>query len=81
MIEPKTKKIGRRLEGTVVSNKMQKTIVVRVERKKKHPKYGKYFTVSKKYKVHCEDPGIKVGDKIIFKECRPMSRTKRWIIV
>ncbi len=43
-----------------------------------YPKYGKYFIVSKKYHVHCEDQNVKKGDKVIFKECRPLSKTKRW---
>ncbi len=68
-------------EGTVVGTKMAKTIIVRIDQKKLHHKYKKYFSVSKKYKVHCENPEIKKGDKIEFEECRPISKDKRWRII
>jgi small subunit ribosomal protein S17 len=71
-------KMKRRLEGVVVSTKMQKTITVRIDRKKLHPKYKKYFIVSKKYQVHSEDGDIKKGDKVIFEECKPFSKSKKW---
>jgi len=76
MTTQKNKK--RELEGLVVSDKMQKTIVVRVDRVKTHPKYGKQFVVSKRYKVHDEKGEYKTGDKVVFVECRPLSRDKRW---
>ena len=57
---------------------MAKTAVVRVDRSLPHPKYGKYFVVSKKYKVHNPDGTAKVGDTVEFEECRPLSRDKRW---
>lgn len=66
------------LEGVVVSDKMQKTLVVTVERYVKHPKYGKYFTISKKYKAHYEGNDIKVGDKVTIVECRPRSKDKHF---
>ena len=69
---------ARRLEGVVVSCKMQKTIVVSVDRVKMHPKYKKRYTVSKTYKVHDEKGIAKVGDKVVFVECRPLSKDKRW---
>ena len=69
------------LQGVVVSDKMQKTIVVRVERFVKDPKYGKYLKSSKKYKVHSETEGIKVGDKVTIQECRPMSKDKHFTLV
>jgi small subunit ribosomal protein S17 len=75
----KTKK--RQLVGVVVSDKMQKTRVVRVDRLKKHPRYQKYFRVSRKFKAHDENNEYKVGDKVIIQETRPLSRHKRWIIV
>ena len=75
------KKIIKQWKGTVVSNKMEKTIVVRVDRIKFHPRYGKKVKVSKRYKVHCIDPEVNVGDKVIFVECRPLSRDKRWRFV
>jgi len=71
----------RKLTGEVVSDKMAKTIVVKVESVKIHPKYQKRYTVSKKYKVHDETNQYKVGDKVVFVECRPLSRDKRWRVL
>lgn len=71
----------RRLIGIVVSDKMQKTRVVAVSRFKKHPKYLKYYQVTKKFKVHDEKGEYRTGDKVIIEETRPMSREKRWRIV
>lgn len=71
----------RRLTGTVVSAKMQKTIVVRVERTKVHPVYRKRYKQSRKYKVHDETGAAKVGDTVVFEECRPLSKDKRWRLV
>ena len=64
--------------GTVVSDKMQKTIVVSVTRKYIHKKYGKYVRDQKKYKVHDEENTCKVGDKVLIEETRPISKHKRW---
>jgi small subunit ribosomal protein S17 len=75
---PTKTKTRRRLEGVVVSARMQETAVVRVDRRIAHPKYGKYYTVSKKFKVHNPENKVKAGDVIIFEECRPLSRDKRW---
>ena len=74
-------KIQRNLEGKVVSNKMQKTIVVEVDRIKVHPVYKKRYFVSRKYKVHDEKGLAKIGDKVIFEECRPLSKDKRWRLI
>jgi small subunit ribosomal protein S17 len=71
----------RTLTGTVVKDKMAKTIVVKVDRRKQHPKYGKYFTVSKQYKVHDEKNQYHVGDIVSFVECRPLSKDKRWRVM
>ncbi len=68
----------RTLIGTVVSDKMEKTIVVRVDRTVVHPKYGKRYVRSKKYHVHDEHNGYKIGEQVSFQECRPFSKTKRW---
>lgn len=68
----------RRLQGIVVSNKMQATTVVRVDRRVAHPKYGKYFTVSKRFKIHSPGVTLGLGDIVQFEECRPISRDKRW---
>jgi small subunit ribosomal protein S17 len=71
----------RRFQGTVVSDKMDKTIVVLVTRIKEHPKYHKRYKVQKKYKVHDEKNEAKVGDEVIFEECRPISKEKRWRLI
>jgi small subunit ribosomal protein S17 len=71
----------KRFEGIVVSDKMDKTIVVKVERIKKHPKYKKRYKVHKKFKVHDEKNEAKIGDRVIFEECRPISKEKRWKLV
>jgi len=70
--------ISRKFNGVVVSDKSDKTIVVKVESVKVHPKYRKRYTVSRKYKVHDEKNEFKTGDKVTFVECRPLSRDKRW---
>lgn len=69
------------LKGVVVSDKMQKTAVVEVLRLKKHPKYKKYYKVSKKFKAHNPEDQYHTGDRVLIKETRPMSKDKRWIIV
>lgn len=71
----------RTLKGEVVSTKMDKTIVVRVDRTVVHPKYGKRYVQSKKYHVHDESKTHKVGDVIEFQACRPYSKTKRWRVL
>ena len=88
MAEAKTTKLkttkpitGRKLVGVVVSNKMDKTIVVRVDRVAVHPKYKKRYTVSQKYKVHDEKNQYQEGDKVTFGECRPISKDKKWRVI
>ena len=71
----------RRLEGIIVSAKMQKTVVVSVTRFKKHPKYLKYYKVSRRFKAHAEDGVYKAGDKVLIEETRPLSKEKRWKVV
>jgi small subunit ribosomal protein S17 len=71
----------RRLVGTVVSDKMQKTVIVEVERMKMHPLYKKAFRVSRRFAVHDPTNAYKVGDRVIIEETRPLSRTKRWRVV
>tara|TARA_X000000368_G_scaffold168706_1_gene133085 strand:+ start:355 stop:615 length:261 start_codon:yes stop_codon:yes gene_type:complete len=71
----------RTLTGTVVSDKMNKTVVVLFERKVKHPKYGKYIKKSTKYKVHDEDNKCKIGDIVSITEVRPISKDKSWKLV
>jgi len=67
--------------GTVVSDKMKKTLVVRVDRVVVHPKYGKRYAQSQKFHVHDEGETFHVGDTVTFVECRPYSKTKRWCTV
>jgi small subunit ribosomal protein S17 len=69
------------LEGTVVSDKMDKTVVVSVTRFVKHPKYKKYLKITKKFKAHDEDNSSKVGSKVAIKETRPISKDKRFVVV
>ena len=71
----------RRMKGVIVSNKMQKTLVVRVNRLVAHPKYKKRKIVSKKYKVHYDSGEYKIGDKIDIEETRPLSKDKRWKVI
>jgi small subunit ribosomal protein S17 len=66
--------------GIVVSNKMQKTVVVSIENRSAHPKYGKVVVRTKKYKVHDEENQCKEGDRVRILETRPLSRTKRWTL-
>ena len=73
--------IKKKFNGIVVSAKMDKTIVVKVDSVKIHPKYKKRYTMSKKYKVHDEKNKFKVDDKVIFIECRPLSKGKRWRVI
>ncbi len=70
---------GRKLLiGTVISNKMQKTIVVEVTRKKAHPLYGRVISIRKKFYAHDEKNEAHVGDTVRIEESRPLSRLKRW---
>ena len=71
----------KQLIGKVISNKMQKTVVVEIERIKEHPKYKRRFKVSKKYKAHDEKGEYKIGDRVIIEECRPLSKEKRWRVI
>jgi len=71
----------RTLKGTVVSDKMDKTIVVLVERIKEHPQYRKRYRVSKRYKAHDSENKYHIGDKVMIQESRPISRDKRWIVL
>lgn len=73
--------LSRTLEGTVVSDKMNKGIVVLVERRVKHPKYGKYIRKSTKVSAHDENNESHVGDTVLIQECRPFSKTKAWKLV
>ncbi len=67
--------------GIVVSDKMDKTIVVQIVRKAKHPLYGKTVKITKKYKAHDEENAAKIGDKVMITETRPISKDKKWRLV
>ena len=72
---------NRRIQtGVVISDKMEKTVVVKVDRLVKHPLYNKYIKRSVKYKVHDEKNSCKAGDKVQIEECRPLSKDKRWTL-
>jgi small subunit ribosomal protein S17 len=79
--QPTQKKIVKAFSGKVVSAKSDKTVVVKVETVKVHPKYKKRYQVSRNYKVHDENNQAKEGDKVKFIECRPLSKDKRWRLV
>ncbi|MBP8617816.1 MAG: 30S ribosomal protein S17 [Parcubacteria group bacterium ADurb.Bin305] len=75
-----SKKKIRQLKGVVVSDKMMETAVIKVERLKLHPKYKKYYRVSKKFKAHNKGNQFHTGDEVIIEETRPLSKEKRWKI-
>lgn len=77
-MDKEKKTIKRTLKGEVVSDKMEKTIVVRIDRFKLHPTYKKRYRVSKKYKVHDPKNQYKVGDVVEIVESKPISKDKRW---
>jgi small subunit ribosomal protein S17 len=82
MAEESVKPVSRRTEkvGSVVSTKMQKTIVVEVEMRKTHPKYKRVIKLSKKFYAHDEQNTARVGDVVRIKESRPLSKLKRWTL-
>lgn len=71
----------RKLTGVVTSDKMQKTVVVKVETIRQHSRYKRMYKVHKKYKAHDEKKEYKMGDKVVIEECRPISRDKRWRVI
>ena len=76
-----TKEIKRTQEGRVVSNKMDKSVTVLLERQIKHPLYGKYIKRSTKVCAHDEDNSCGEGDKVMIAECRPLSKSKSWRVI
>ncbi len=74
-------KIKRKFKGVVVSDKMQKTVVVAITRRKQHPKYKKYYNITTRFKAHDESGQYHTGDKVIIQETRPISKEKRWAVV
>lgn len=67
--------------GIVISNKMQKTIVVKIEKRYPHPMYSKTLIKTKKYLAHDEQESCKIGDQVLLQECRPLSKKKRWKLI
>ena len=80
-VKKEIKKKSNTLKGVVVSDKMDKTVVVSVSRFIKHPKYGKFYKVSKKYKAHDEENKYKTGDSVEIIETRPISKDKKFKVV
>lgn len=76
-----SEKFNRTLSGRITSNKANKTVTVLVERRIKHPLYGKFITSSKKYQVHNDSNQLVIGDSVLIEECRPISKTKSWRII
>jgi len=77
----KIDKINRTISGKVISDKMDKTVTVLVERRLMHPLYGKFITRSKKYHAHDEVNQYSIGDIVLLEECRPLSKTKNWKVI
>jgi small subunit ribosomal protein S17 len=75
------KNANRQMNGTVVSDKMKKTVVVRIDRTVMHPKYHKRYTRSTKLKAHDEKGEYHIGDVVTIAECRPISRDKKWRVI
>ncbi|MBT7552856.1 30S ribosomal protein S17 [bacterium] len=73
--------IKRKLEGVIVSNKMDKTVVVEITALKMHAKYKKQYKSSKNYKAHDEKNEYQVGDMVVIQECRPLSKDKCWRVI
>ncbi len=71
----------KQLQGIVVSDKMQKTVVVEVERTKEHPKYKRRYKVHKRYKTHDENSEYHIGDKVLIEETKPISKDKNWTVI
>ena len=72
---------GKILSGVVVSDKMKNTIVVKVQRFVKHPKYGKYVKIAKNFKAHDEGNTVKIGDKVMIQETKPISKDKSFVLI
>ena len=73
--------MNKKLKGTVVSDKMDKTVVVKVSRLKEHPRYKKKYEVDKKFKAHDEEEEYETGDEVVIEECRPISKDKKWKVI
>ncbi len=80
-METSNSKLPQTMTGTVVSAKMLKTVVVEVRSHRRHPKYHKAYSVTKRYKAHVEDGSFGVGDSVIISACRPISKDKRFKVI
>ncbi|SET49723.1 small subunit ribosomal protein S17 [Nitrosomonas marina] len=76
-----TEKLNRTLSGKITSNQSDKTVTVSVERRIKHPLYGKIISRTKKYRAHDEINESQIGDIVLIEECRPISKTKSWRVI
>lgn len=74
------KKHKREIEGIVISDKMDKTIVIELKQRIKHPIFKKYYTIRKKYKAHDEKNECQIGDRVMIRESRALSKQKRWVV-
>lgn len=81
MQQDKKRGLRKTLEGIVISNRMQKSVVVRVERQVRHPLYQKTIRKSSKFMAHDEDNKCRVGDRVVIRETRPLSKNKCWQVV
>jgi small subunit ribosomal protein S17 len=72
---------NRTLQGRVISDRMDKSITVQIERRVKHPLYGKYIRRSTKVHAHDENNECRIGDTVVVEQCRPISKTKKWRLV
>ena len=79
--ENKKNRQFRELKGIIVSNKMDKTIIIRVDKSKRHKIYKKKYTISKRYKAHDENNQYKVGDYVLIRQTRPISKGKKWKVI
>lgn len=79
-MEAKVETSRRKMTGVVVKDKMDKTVVIEVEKFLKHPKYHKYLKRKKRYKAHDDKSQCNVGDRVIIVESRPLSKEKRWVV-
>jgi small subunit ribosomal protein S17 len=81
MSEVKVTKFNRKLQGVVVSSTNDKSVIVKVARRYKHPKYSKFVTASKKYHAHDENNTANVGDVVTIMESKPYSKLKKWVLL
>jgi small subunit ribosomal protein S17 len=79
-MEAKVETNRKKMTGVVVKDKMDKTVVIEVEKFLKHPKYHKYLKTKKRYKAHDEKNECNVGDRVLIVESRPLSKEKRWVV-